>query len=202
MGKKQIVIMLSIGGLLIATFTVGRNVTSKSIRPNPPLHAHASEQIRVVPDYVVYDFLFRNVVRLREKTTELQAQDRIGAKPYFPLQREARLSVGQSTALEAIAFACRQQVRQQDERAKVVIAGFQSSFPEGRVPEDGAPPPPPELKTLWEERNAIIVRARDQLRVAFGEAEFARFDDYAKFHYGANKSPVTINPVNPNPKQK
>jgi hypothetical protein len=55
---------------------------------------------------------------------------------------------------------------------------------------------------MWEERNAMILRARDQLRAVFGEEEFARFDNYAKFHYGTNKSPVTINPVNPNPAQK
>jgi hypothetical protein len=55
---------------------------------------------------------------------------------------------------------------------------------------------------MWEERNAMILRARDQLRAAFGEEEFARFDNYAKFHYGANASPVTPNPVSPQTKQK
>lgn len=161
-----------------------------------------SEPSGEVPDYAVYGFLFHKVVRLREKTIELQGQGRIGLKRYFPIQREAGLSQGQATALEAIAFACRQQVKQQDQKAKAIIKAFQSGFPEGRVPAGGAPPPPPELKTMWEERNAMILRARDQLRAVFGEEEFARFDNYAKFHYGTNKSPVTINPVNPNPAQK
>jgi len=138
------------------------------------------------------------VVRLREKTTELQAQGRIGLKPYFPLQQEAGLTEGEATALEAIAFACREQVRQQDEKAKAIIIAFQSHFPGGRAPESGAPPPPPELKTMWEERSAIILRARDQLRAAFGDEEFARFDNYSKFQYGTNTSPVTVNRVNHN----
>jgi len=48
---------------------------------------------------------------------------------------------------------------------------------------------------MWEERIAMILRARDQLRATLGEEEFARFDNRAKFYYGMNKSPVTINPV-------
>jgi len=202
MGKKQIMILSGVAIVLAGAFTVSRNATSKSVRQDLPHQAHASQQSGTVPDYVVYNFLFHKVVRLREKTRELQGQGRIGQKPYFPLRTEAGLTEGQSTALEAIAFACRQQVNQQDQKAKAIINAFRSQFPEGKDPEGGAPPPPPELKAMWEERNAMILRARDQLRAVFGEEEFARFDNYAKFHYGANTSPVTINPVNTGPKQK
>lgn len=202
MSKKRTVIFSCAAVLLAGAFTIGRNTSSKAVRQNLPLRVQPSQQSPVAPDHVVYNFLFHKVVRLREKTRELQAQGRIGQKPYFPLQREAGLTEARATALEAIAFACWQQVAQQDEKAKAIINAFQSRFPGGRVPEGGAPPPPPELKAMWEERNAMILRARDQLRVAFGEEEFARFDNYAKFHYGANKSPVTINPVSPKPKQK
>jgi hypothetical protein len=203
MDKKRIVIFSFVSVLLAGAFTVGLNTSSKAVPQDLPPHAHPSQPGYAVPDYVVYDFLFRKVARLREKTRELQAQGRIGQKPYFPLQREAGLTEGQTTALEAIASACREQVTRQDEKAKAIINTFQSRFPGGRVPEGGAaPPPPPELKAMWEERNAIILRARDQLRAAFGEEEFARFDNYAKFHHGTNTSPVTINPVSPRPKQK
>ncbi|HEX8847317.1 MAG TPA: hypothetical protein VF791_21920 [Pyrinomonadaceae bacterium] len=202
MDKKRIVIFSCVAVLLAGAFTFSRNTSSKAVHQDLPPHAHPSQQSPVVPDYVVYNFLFHKVTRLREKTRELQAQGRVEQKPYFPLQREARLTEGQATALEAVAFACRQQVKQQDEKAKAIINAFQSRFPGGKVPEGGSPPPPPELKTMWEERNAMILRARDQLRAAFGEEEFARFDNYAKFHYGANKSPVTVNPVSPKSKQR
>lgn len=149
---------------------------------------------------MVYGVLFDKVVRLRQKTTELQTQGRIGLKPYRPIQGEADLNDGQATALEAIAFACRQEVRQQDEKAKTIIEDFRSQFPDGRAPASGAPPPPPELKIMWDERNAIILRARDQLQAEFGAKEFERFDSYVKFHYGANKSLVTIKSVNEIPK--
>lgn len=202
MGKKRVVIFPCVAALLVGAFTVVLNSSGKAVRQNLPPHVPPSRQSTEVPDHAVYNFLFHNVVRLREKTRELQAQGRAGQKPYFPLQREARLTEGQATALEAIAFACRQQVTQQDEKAKAIIIAFQSRFPGGRVPEGGSPPPPPELKVMWEERNAVILRARDRLRAAFGEEEFARFDNYAKFHFGANTSPVTIDPVTRTQKQK
>jgi hypothetical protein len=202
MGKKRTVISLCAAILLAGAFIVGRNTSSKAVRQDLPTHAHLSQQSPVATDYVVYDVLFHKVVRLREKTRELQAQGRIGQKSYFALQREAGLTEGQATALEAISTACRKQVVQQDEKAKAIIKAFQSRFPGGRAPEGGPPPPPPELKALWEERNAMILRARDQLRAAFGEEEFARFDNYAKFHYGTNTSPVTTSPLRPQLKQK
>lgn len=141
-------------------------------------------------------------MHLREKTKELQAQGRIGQKPYFILKREAGISEEQSVALEAIALACWQRVEQQDKKAKAIIAAFRSRFPDGRVPADGPPPPPPELKTMWDERNEMILRARDQLRATFGEKEFARFDNHIKFYHGANTSPITTNPVSRKPVQK
>jgi hypothetical protein len=198
MRKKRIMVFPCVAVLLAVAFTLGRNATSKSV-PKEPQQRHASEPSGEVGDYAVYGFLFHKVVRLHEKTHELQVQGRIGQKPYFAFQREAGLTETQATALEAIAFACRQRVTQQDEKAKAIINAFQARFPGGKLPESGAPPPPPELKILWEERNAIILRARDQLRAAFGEEEFARFDNYAKYHYGTNESPVKINPVIPKP---
>src|SRR6266446_182319 len=120
MGKKQIMIFSCVAFLLVGALTVGRNATSKAVRQDSHPQANWSQQSPTAPDYVVYNFLFQKVVRLREKTTELQVQGRIGQKPYFPLQSEAGLTVSQATALEAIAFACRQQVRDQDEKAKAV----------------------------------------------------------------------------------
>lgn len=202
MGKKRLVIFSCLAVLLAGALTLSRHTFSKAVLQDLPPPAHPPTHSPTVPDHVVYNFLFHKVVRLREKTRALQAQGRIGHKPYFPLQREAGLSDGQATALEAIAFACWQQVARQNEKAQAIIKAFQSRFPEGRIPEGGAPPPPPELKALWEERNAIILRARDQLRAAFGEEAFVRFDNYAKFPHGTNTAPVTIVPVGPKPKQK
>jgi hypothetical protein len=202
MHNKRILIVLFTAVLTASASSVGLNSVSNATRKVLPSHAHDSERSNVVPDHVVYGFLFHKMELLRQKTKELQAEGRIGQKPYFILKREAGLSEEQSIALEAIALACLQRVKQQDNKAKAIIAAFRSRFPDGRVPADGPPPPPPELKIMWDERNAMILRARDQLRATFGEAEFARFDNYVKFYHGANTSPLTTNPVSGRPRQK
>lgn len=198
MAKKRVV-LLGVAVLLALTFTLGRKTFSKAVHQEavhqdlPP--NSASQQTSVVPDYVVYNSIFRKVVSLRNKTIELQSQGRIGQNRYFPLQRDAGLTESQASALEAIAFDCRKQVSHQDEKAKAIVNAFQSRFLGGRVPSGGSPPPPPELKAMWEERNAMILRARDQLRLALGAEQFTRFDNYAKFHYGANTAPISIDPL-------
>jgi hypothetical protein len=202
MRNKRILILLFTAALTASASSVGLNSVSNATREVLPPHAHDSERTPVVPDHVVYGSLFHKVMHLREKTKELQAQGRIGQKPYFILKREVRISEDQSIALEAIALACWQRVEQQDKKAKAIIAAFRSRFPDGRVPADGPPPPPPELKIMWDERNEMILRARDQLRATFGEEEFARFDNHIKFYHGANTSPITTNPVSRKPVQK
>ncbi|HKP36365.1 MAG TPA: hypothetical protein VJT71_05865 [Pyrinomonadaceae bacterium] len=176
-------IALAASALAIRSHTANQNVVSPGSALPIPNNGK-------VPDEVVYDFLFRKVVRFREKTSSVQALTQIQQRKYFPIKAEAGLNEAQATTLEAVAFACQQEVARQDQKAMVIIKDFQALFPEGRVPKGGHPPLPPELKTLWEERKAMILRARDQLRGAFGEESFAKFDDYVKFHYGENKRPV------------
>ena len=139
----------------------------------------------------MYWFVFHNVTRNNERTRELQAQGRARQGLHYPLQREAGLTQGQAQALSQIAAACTQEVKQQDERAQIVIRAFRAQLPPGNT----APPPPPELRTMWEERNAMVLRCRDRLRLAFGDEAFTRFDNFAKFRYGTNTAPVPVNPV-------
>jgi hypothetical protein len=200
MDKKLPTIALCATGLLAIAFAFDKNAPSRDADPESSSQSVSPQKEWIVPEHAAYDFLFRKVVRLREKTRELQAQGRVSHQPYFPLQRESGLNEAQATALEAIAFACQQEVARQDEKAKAVIEAFQARFPGGRVPKEGNPPLPPELQTMWEERNATILRARDRLRAAFGEEAFARFDNYVKFRYGTNTGPVSINSVTPRPK--
>ncbi len=129
-----------------------------------------------VPDHVIYGFSFRKVTLM---------QSRFAQTPYFPLQREANLTQEQARVLSEIASACMQEVQQKDERARVISGAFRAQFPGGIVPSGVTlPPPPPQLRVVWEERNASILRARDRLRAAFGEQAFARFDNYARFRFG------------------
>lgn len=192
--KPLLVFALIVLGVL---FAISRTSSSRE-----PVHSHSSAQsigeprTRTLEDSVVYGFLFHRVARLKEKTKELQMQRKISQTPYFGLQKDASLTDDQAIALDAIAESCQQQVRVQDEKAQKIISAFQDNFPGGKVPAGGSPPPPPELKAMWAERNAIILRHRDQLRSAFGSEAFLKLDNYAKYYYGANSAPVSLKPVN------
>lgn len=198
MNKKHAAIALFLMVLFVSAFTVRRNSSIKAAHHAGSQRIQSSGQDPVVPDYVVYWTVFHKVVLIREKARELQAQGRLGQNRPAPLQQEAGLTQAQAIALEGIAFACEQQVKQQDAKAKVIADAFRAQFPGGRIPDNATPPaPPPELKVLWDERNAMILRARDQLRTAFGEEVFARFDGYAKSRFGKNVEPIAPAISNP-----
>ena len=159
------------------------------------IHPHsrpASETSPSVPEHIVYGFLFlfRNVARNNERNLELQAKGAVSRK-YFAFKRELGFGAEQSRVLTEIASDCEFQVRQQDRNAQFIIAEFRAKLPKTKE----APPPPPQLKTMWEERNAIILRARDRLRAALGNETFERLDNFAKFRYGTNKAPVSLRPI-------
>lgn len=197
MNPKRLIGLLVLIILVVCIFAFGKGPNVSSDVPKSP----PASPVYNVPEFVLYGFLFKKVSRLSEKTLELQSHGKIGQKPYYPMQKEASLSVGESMALEAIASACQREVNRQDERARIVIQAFRTKFPDGKVPEGSKlPPPPPELITMQEERNAIILRARDQLRVAFGEASFASLDNYVKFRYRPPSGPVSPILVSPESK--
>lgn len=195
MDKKRILIALSVFVLGGSAFVTHRTASRQNVRGASQFNVSTERKQTGVPDYVVYDFVFKKVVLLTKKTRELRTQGVIGQDSYLPLQSEAALSDEQAQALQIIAYDCRERVEQQDEKAKPIIAAFQAHFPGGRVPKGGPPPRPPELEALWEERNAIILQARDQLHAALGDEAFTRFDNYAKFNFGTNSAPVSINAV-------
>ena len=157
-----------------------------------------SETLPSVPEHIIYGFLFRNVTRNNERNIDLRAKGTV-TKKYFAFRRELGFTAEQSRLLTEIASDCESQVRQQDRNAQFIIAEFRARLP--KTKEAQAPPPPAELKTMWEERNAIILRARDRLRDALGEDTFDRLDNFAKFRYGTNKTPVSLRPIDREVKQ-
>ncbi|MGI9106690.1 MAG: hypothetical protein ACR2G4_10625 [Pyrinomonadaceae bacterium] len=187
MNKRKAVIILLVTVLLVSAFAASKNVLSSRVNLISPSHRTSPLQDHSVPDHVVYGFLFRKVEFLNKRAKKLQSEGRIKGADTLPLQQEANLTQKQIRILNEIASACEQEVKQQDGKARTVIEAFRAQFPDRIVPKGVTPLPPPELKTMWEERNAMILRARDRLRIALGEQEFYRLDQYAKFRFGADE---------------
>jgi hypothetical protein len=89
--------------------------------------------------------------------------------------------------LEQVAVECDQEIQALAQRAKPLIEAYRAQYPGGQVPQGQTPAPPPvELRKISEERDAIILRARDRLRAAFGDDEFNRFDNFVKTRVASN----------------
>jgi hypothetical protein len=153
-----------------------------------------SEQSQNIPDYAVYRQLFHHHMILKAKADEIEKQGKNGKALRSFYQETAGLSDDQARAFDRIAADCERDVARQDEKAKALIDSIRKNYPGGKVPAGQKPPEAPiELKAMQDDRNAIILNARDRLRAAFGEQEFKRFSDFVERDVKPN---VTSEPAN------
>ncbi|HEX9928982.1 MAG TPA: hypothetical protein VGB02_10650 [Pyrinomonadaceae bacterium] len=130
-----------------------------------------------LPEHVRYFFLFRHLSAIKETPA------------VAGFQAKAGLNSGQLQALTSIATNNERELNRLDEQAKAIIDAFHAQYPPGRLPPGAAPPPlPPQINVLQQQREATILRYREQLKRMFGEAEFARFDVFVKDEIGGKTS--------------
>ncbi|MFN2452806.1 MAG: hypothetical protein ABR577_01155 [Pyrinomonadaceae bacterium] len=179
MNRKRILIVLGVFALAIGSLALGRQSQSaQSSSPQKP-----SE----IPDHVAYKHLFHHVVAFKKQAEEAEKQGKDGSAFRAFFKRKAELSDEQSRALNEVAIECDREVKQQDARAQIIIDEYATQYPNGKVPHGETPKPPPvELEVMTQERNAIILRARDRLHAAFGDEEFKRFGEFIKRRIAPN----------------
>jgi uncharacterized protein YcfL len=193
MKKRYVPILLVIGCLSITTLSLTVNtknlfetfkhpqsVIAESPKQNtisPKQNAVSTASQRTsLPEHVQYYFLFRHLSAVKET-------------PANGFQAKAGLNSGQLQALTSIAVNNERELNKLDEKARAIIAAFHEQYPPGRLPPGSAPPAPPqELNVLQQQREATIMRYREQLRRMFGEAEFTRFDAFVQNEIGGNTS--------------
>jgi hypothetical protein len=84
-----------------------------------------------------------------------------------------------------------------DNRAKQIIQQIRARTPNGKLQPGQVPPmPPPELEQLSEQRKTLILQSVGELRNNFGEAEFARFNDFVNRKVKAGIKKVKTNKNN------
>lgn len=191
MRNKRIVI-----GLCVAA-VVAAGVAFNSQNPQGR-QGQAPSQAQAIPDYEVYRMLFHHHVTMKRQADELEKQGKDGTFLREFYQRQAKLSDEQARAFDEIASRCEGQVAEQDAKAKAIVDADLARNGGGKLANGARPPePPPELRALWDERNAIILRAKDALQSAFGDTEFARFEGFVKRDVVPHLSPVP--PSHPRP---
>lgn len=179
MKHKRVIICLSVV-VVIAAGLAFRFQRSQG-QGKPALTQQQVQQAHPVPDYEVYRMLFHHHMMLKQKAAELEKQGQDGRFLREHYRREAKLTDDEAASFDAIAADCEQQVAKQDAKAKAIIDAAFAKNGNGKLAKGAKPPEPPaELRTLWDERNAIITRAETALQAAFGSSEFARFESYVK----------------------
>ena len=190
MNKKNIAILAVLICLLAAIGlarsrqpvpeTADRSHSSSQAMLAPSSQRPAPENV-AVPQHVAYGLFFGEMMALRKKAEEME---RVG-KPAAALRDfdkiRAQLSDTQSQALDKIAADCNDKVVKLNDLARAIIDRERARHPHGKLKEgEQLPLPPKGLKVLEEQRKDTILEARDQLRSAFGEKEFKRFDDFVQ----------------------
>lgn len=132
-----------------------------------------------LPESVKYWVLFRHMTTLEKKAVEAEKRGEDGA-PYRSVFRlSAKLTEEQTARLNSIAADCVARVEEKDREALAIIRAARAAFPRGHLGADAVPPEPPaELKRLQNERDELIEAAREDLRRAFGDKEFTRFQNF------------------------
>ncbi|HEX8195209.1 MAG TPA: hypothetical protein VF571_03280 [Pyrinomonadaceae bacterium] len=137
----------------------------------------AQQQRAGLPEHVRYYFLFHHLSAIKETPAATRFQAKAG------------LNSGQLQALTSIATNNERELKMLDEKAKIIIDAFHAQYPPGQLPPGVAPPAlPQEINVLQQQREATILRYREQLRRMFGEADFARFDAFVNDEIGGNTS--------------
>lgn len=150
-------------------------------QPSQGQNQHRQQPAQSIPDYEVYHQLFHSHVAMKKKAEELEKLGRDGKFLRGFYKREAKLNDEQANVLDQIASSCEEEVAKQDAKAGAAIDEALAKNGNGKLPEGTSPPEPPaKLKRLWDERNAIILRAKDHLQAAFGAQEFKRFEGFVK----------------------
>jgi hypothetical protein len=168
---------------LIGLLAVVAITTGLAFRFQPPQgqNQNRRQPAQSIPDYEVYHQLFHHHVAMKKKAEDLEKLGQDGKFLRGFYQREAKLNNEQARVFDQIASSCEEEVAKQDAKAGAIIDEALAKNGNGKLPNGTSPPEPPaELKHLWDERNAIILRAKDHLQAAFGAQEFKRFEGFVK----------------------
>jgi MFS superfamily sulfate permease-like transporter len=192
MTKKFSILVASLTLAIVAIFSFGIFAHNNSNSAQTPQTKPVRKDI---PDEVVYRHLFRVVNDFKKQADDLERDGKDATSFRTHFKHRANLTDLEAEALNEVASQCAAEMRAVEARVKLLIATARAQFPDGHLPFGQKPPAPPEeLKQLSAERDSIVLRARDNLRMRFGADEFTRFHtQYVKGQVAQNLQPAGTN---------
>ncbi len=134
-----------------------------------------------VSDHIVYRILFRHVAAFQSKADAQQSQGQSGEPFRHHFRKKLELSPDQELDLNSISSDYVAKATLIQTEIAAVIRTFRQQYPGGLMPKDQIPQAPPViLQTLELERSQLLQNGIDDLRIAFGESEFARTRQLAR----------------------
>ncbi len=158
----------------------GQIVSGDLLRPLPKGESIVDENI-AVPDGYVYGRLFRQIAAFYAKADEVERDGGDGGHLRNHFKRIAGLDDDQAYSLDKIAGDYIRESVLINARQRALVEAYRAQYPGGQVPHgQRRAPEPPELREIGPERGRLYLRMRDELRNAFGDEAFGRFDGFLR----------------------
>ncbi len=198
MSKKRMFAALTLTAISVGIFAIMNHPMTKgqtSAENQPPFTAGtlASPRPGRAPEHVVYRLFFHHLMALKDRAAEIERAggNGTGLRAYY--KTKANLTDEQSHTLDQIAADCERDVAALDAKAKAIITAFRArALAKNSVTGATLPALPTELKTMQQQRDTIILRARQRLRTALGEEAFRQLDDFIKVDAERNSKPAQL----------
>lgn len=169
---------ISIASIIAAACVLAPFFTTAYAQTVPP--APTSNQ---PPDYVVYGLLFQEVSGLKQAETNAKAQSKPGPVVRNIVKHRFGFDDRTAAVYEQVALDCQTEVAAIDAQAMAIIKRIRDAYPGGVIlPGEKPPLPPPELATLQQQRNAVILRYKTLLESQLGPSAFAAVVQYNQRH--------------------
>ncbi len=203
MNKKRIfallaITVISVGILATRTHPTTNGQTAAENQSRSAPGTLESPRPGRAPEHVVYRSFFHHLITLKDRAAEIERNGGNGSGLRGYYSKKADLTGEQGSALDQIASDYEREVAALDAKAKILITAFRArGLTKHSVTSGTLPPLPPELTAMQQQRNSVILRARQKLRTALGEEAFQQLDGFIKRDAERNAKPAQLQPAVP-----
>lgn len=198
---------------LLGFIGIGKNTITEVIRaspsptPTPTKNFYATT--KPMPEELMYWMLFEQISALKAKDAEMLTEGQNSSFKNSFYEENMKLQPSQFSAVDTAVTTFFSEIQPIDQQARQVINQYRSQYPNGELkkaentdsskfssgryksPVEKLPPPPPQLQQLQNQKNQIILNAKERIRQSLGASSFAEFDAAVKSD--ANKVLVPLN---------
>ena len=191
-----VVCLLTIGTFFVANKDYFAEVGQASPSPTPAPRFYGNT--KPMPVELAYWVLFQEIQSLKEKDAEFRSQGETSEfKSSFYAERLG-LEESQFNVIDSAATECLTNLQPVDQRAREIVNEYRSAYPSGELKKktttsssinvsgfpdpvyEKLPPPPVELTQLQNQKNQIILNAKQKIKQSLGQNEFSEFDTFVQ----------------------